>query len=469
MVYKKKNFWEYLFLISIFIFFFLPCLDTDLGWHLRYGQHFWQTGRFLTTNQISLLMPGYLWPNSYGLYQVIVWLVYHLAGQWGLTVLSSLVFGLVFWFCLKTSRSILVSLLAFLLIVFFGWGVVRFGIRAQIFSLLGISFCFWVIKDWSKRWLFLLPVFMFWANLHGAFVLGLVIIFLFSLFELDVKKFIQSGWAGLATLINPYGLKIYQEGWRHIFGVKLDQLIAEWAPPGFWGRSLVIASLAISLAVFLKVKKTSLVKTWLVFVLTAGLMSWQARRNLAILGLATALGGSFFNKVKKPNQNLNSLTQAGVILLLSFGLVFWLGKNIKFLADQTSWCKNQTTNYPCRAADWLAEKRLAGNIFNMYRWGGFLAWELPESKIFVDGRMPAWPHSSGQSPYTIFLKILQAQPDWNQKLKNHQIDYIFIPPGTFLDLELSATKSADKQDWPSDLEDWQEIYRDQKAVIYESI
>jgi hypothetical protein len=95
----------------------------------------------------------------------------------------------------------------------------------------------------------------------------------------------------------------------------------------------------------------------------------------------------------------------------------------------------------------------------MYEWGGFLIWQKPNVKVFVDGRMPAWKDENGKSPYQIFLEIIQTQPGWNEKLNQLKTDYILISNGTFLNLLLQ--KEANKYRW-------QPVYRDDIAVIYKN-
>jgi len=95
-----------------------------------------------------------------------------------------------------------------------------------------------------------------------------------------------------------------------------------------------------------------------------------------------------------------------------------------------------------------------------YEWGGFLIWQKPAVKVFVDGRMPAWRDKNGKSPYQVYLEIIQAQPGWNEKLRSLKTNYLLINSGTFLDLLLA--KEAKKYNW-------QEVYRDKTAVIYKNI
>ncbi len=100
-------------------------------------------------------------------------------------------------------------------------------------------------------------------------------------------------------------------------------------------------------------------------------------------------------------------------------------------------------------------------MYNTYEWGGFLVWQVPEMKMFVDGRMPAWIGEGGKSPYTSYLEIIQAQPGWNEYLLDMETKYLLIAPGTFLDLELDEGGAVK---WG-----WKEEYRDKGAVVYGKI
>ncbi len=123
----------------------------------------------------------------------------------------------------------------------------------------------------------------------------------------------------------------------------------------------------------------------------------------------------------------------------------------------SSWERFCQIRYACKAAEFLKKQPEKGVIFNTYEQGGFLIWQLPEYKVFIDGRMPAWPHPSGKSPYTIYLETLQTQPGWQETLKEYNINWLFIGPGTFMDLKIRENPESFG---------WQEVYRDKKAVIY---
>src|SRR4030065_573587 len=79
-------------LLFIFLLFFLPPTDSDVGWHFRYGQYFMETGMFLRENMLTYYLPGYIWSNSYGLYQIFTFNIYKLLGFLGLSLANSILF-----------------------------------------------------------------------------------------------------------------------------------------------------------------------------------------------------------------------------------------------------------------------------------------------------------------------------------------------------------------------------------------
>jgi hypothetical protein len=320
--------WRSFFFLAIFLIFFLPPLDTDLGWHLRYGDYFWRTGKFLTTNEFTLLLNHYVWPHSYTFYQIITALIFKLTKFWGLAFFSSFVLFFAFYFLyLLLEKNLETTLLAFLLITFFSWDVFNLGWRAQIFSFLGIS--------------------------------------------LNAKRNI---------------------------------------PFFFLNASLIIFN-----------------SSWL--------KKWQK------------------------DLNFISFNRALIILILCGGLFFQFPRTIQINRRWENYCQaRKNFSFPCQGVNFLKENNIKGNFYNAYERGGFLEWQLPQSKFFVDGHMPAWPTPSGKNPYTLYLEIIQAQTGWQKILEKYKINYLFIAQGIFLDIELKNNSLT---------HGWQEIFRDQKAVIYE--
>lgn len=459
-----------LLIIGLFLFFFLPPTDPDLGWHLRCGQQIWQQGKFCSQNTFSVLVENYLWTDIRILYQFLIYPFYKLFGLFGLSLINSLVMlvGLISWLSLSGKQEI--KIISLPLLIFFSWPVLGFGIRNQLLSLVFFICLLKLIELGNKgkiKWFLLSPLVMFlWANSHGGFVLGVFLLIVF-LFEKTIwlitsrqplkNYFFDLGIISLSigsTFLNPFGYKIYLEGWRHFSTVPLARLIAEWVPPHFWFQIAIGLFLAVTLWVLYQTRKKPLTIFKLLVLIALAFLALKARRDLAFFFF---FAGYVIATTKVKTKKLKPAVLLASIAIFTFSLFFQLPKTVMI---NSSWQRFCQIRYACQAVEFLKTQPEKGNIFNTYEQGGFLIWQLPEYKVFIDGRMPAWPTPSGKSPYTIYLETLQTRPGWQETLKDYNINWLFIGPGTFMDLKIRG----DPQ-----IFGWQEVYRDERAVIYKKI
>lgn len=465
--------------IFIFFYFFLPPIDTDLGWHLRYGEYFLKTGNWLRENEFTYFLADYQWANPFVLYEIIVASIYKIGGLPGLSLAFSFLITLTFWFYNKMNPKLpLINLLAFLAATALGWHVFALGMRAQIFSFLGIAILLFILQKLKKhpKAVILLPfLFFFWANTHGGFVLGFAVLGLAVIDAIilmckpishqvwkhsytSVLLLVSAASSAVATLINPYGVDIYKEVLRHA-QYPLDKLIAEWVPPSFEIKIFILAITLVS--VFLVKNSANRQKFfWVALAALFAILTFKARRFIPYFGLASAL--AIITSHEKWLSKIEKNVQKSAIPLLVAGfliLFFWIVP--RTLNTDTNWkeyCSANQVKQPCRAVEFIRVNPIPGqNVFTAYEWGGFLEWQMPQYKYFVDGRMPAWPTPEGKSPYTLYLEIIQAQPGYQEKLDKYGTDWLLIGAGTFLDIELRTKDLGER---------WKEIYRDTTAVIY---
>lgn len=430
--------------ISLFLFFLILPTDPDLGWHLKCGQLFWQNQSFCSQNEFSVFLPNYQSTYPAWLYQSTLFSLFNFFGPWSLTVFNALLLTLTaffFYHALKTNHFY--KILSLIIILFFSWGTLSLGIRSQLLGLFFFSLLLYLIPKKPK---FVPIIMLIWANTHGSFILGLILI-LVNLLNMPKKYIILSF---LATLINPFTWRIYHQAWIHFAGSPLSNLIAEWVPPSPPIQILIILIFLITFT-FLIIKKP---KPIIPTILTAGYMilALKARRHIPFFFLA-----NFYFLAPILPRLSKHLTKTLSIIATTFIFSFALIRFPKTISALSSW--PQFKDNPMNAINFL-QSQPPGRIFNRYEWGGLFIWYLPEHQIFIDGRMPAWPTPSGKSPYTIYLETLQTQPGWQKTLQDYKINWIFISPGTFMDLLLKPNPEKFN---------WQEAYRDDTAVIYKKI
>lgn len=447
-----------LFLLTVLCLGFLPVKDTDFGWHYRCGNQFLETGNLCLSNTFSYFLPNYKAYYSGHLYDIALALVYNHGGFLLVSIIGAVIFSLsalVFFLLIRSESWISIS--AFFIVFFLSYPIFNLGLRPQIVSYLFFLFLLFILKHKNLKLLFTLPfLFLLWVNIHIGFFIGLFILF-FYLFKQKKRTLIP--YIGiiflslLATLINPFGLKVYEEIFKHASS-PLNTMIAEWVQPTLWQAVFIIIISIVSFTIMVKNKTITLTQFLLLFFF--GVLVLKAQRNLPFF--YTIFFIIFLNKLKIKSENLNGILVPLLSSVIFFTVIVHVPSTILHGTHWNTYCNNSiTVAYPCAA---LKKYPLSGNVYANYEWGGFLIWQKPEIKVFVDGRMPAWKDENDKSPYQVYLEIIQIKSGWNEKLRSLKTDYIFINAGTFLDLLLQKNTSKFG---------WKEEYRDNFAVIYKNI
>src|ERR1700682_2613710 len=124
----------------------------------------------------SYTMSSYHFIDHEWLTDIFLAKIFPLVGFWGLGAIFTCLALLTVGFVLNFTYSDLMlvpTLLVSLLLLYYG------GTRAQVITWFFLGLLFWIIfinQGWP-RLKYLLPVLFFlWANLHGGFVIGLIVL-----------------------------------------------------------------------------------------------------------------------------------------------------------------------------------------------------------------------------------------------------------------------------------------------------
>ena len=166
-------------LILIFAMAARTPLDSDMWWHLRAGQETLETRYPVMVDTLSHTRLGERWVNHSWLSQVGMYLLYQTGGFFALgafvALLATISLGLVY---LQMDGPALLR--AFILIFIVPVAAMVWSARPQVVSLVffGIVGTILFLYKWRHRnylWT-LLFIFVLWSNLHGGYVLGLLLI-----------------------------------------------------------------------------------------------------------------------------------------------------------------------------------------------------------------------------------------------------------------------------------------------------
>ena len=239
----------YVFLISFACLYYVvnaPLLlgHYDLGWHLAAGDLIRDRGNIPFQDPWSFTSGGRQWFNLSWLWDVIASVIFQYTNFGGLILFviacGAVIVGYLTSICLSSGASpiaVCISVLSACLLypTFATYPNIYLAASPNISTML-FSVIFYGECLKRTRW-FLLPVIMvLWANLHGGFLLGLLIIGVFcgvALLRRDWANFKIYSFAGvgcfIATFINPLGWHIY-EGLATVLGHFSQAYITEWWP-----------------------------------------------------------------------------------------------------------------------------------------------------------------------------------------------------------------------------------------------
>ena len=252
--------------------------DTDIWGHVRFGLDFLASGHLPWRDPYSFTSDQ-AWINHEWLWDVLVGAVYQFGGLTGLLVFRA---ALVAAFLVVVDRATrrapawarVVTLLAVTLASVGQWT----STRPQLATLL-----LYAITLSSPDAMGLPGLFALWANLHGGWIMGFGALVVRAVLRPARRRVLLVVACGLATLLNPYGVRLWiaiadaiHRGWADV---------TEWAP--IWWLSTGSAPLFLWVALVL-------VAAGLSFVVAADRPAWiwtglsllAAARSRRLLALA---------------------------------------------------------------------------------------------------------------------------------------------------------------------------------------
>lgn len=465
-----------IFFSSLLAFFLkINLWDYDFWWHAA-------TGRYIVTekhlpDKDPFSFPSELQENKnsfperesfilkqYWLAQSLFYVVFSLAGPKGMILLRSLILVLTLFVVYRHLNKSGVRLYISFLFLFllFTVSTSATGERPVLFSFLFTAVVFLILEGYrteKSRKIFLLPPLMLlWANMHGGFILGDIIIAVFLIGEsINIfskksgyskqQKIIFYGMSLLAiacSFINPNGWGAFPVSLSGRYEV-FKQGIQEYKSPfAFYFEKIsairyseVILAVMTPLIVLLRNRKLHMTH----MLLLAGFYymaatAWRFMFFYAIIAVMIVaketdiIVDGFFRKRLQglAYKKLEYLLTAAALCSIS---LFMIGH---FRYDEFKFKISAGQSVPVAAVDFIEENRLPGNMFNEYGYGGYLAWRLyPWKKNFIDTRalnittmkeygwiIDATPFAEGMSPIASKTQV------WELLLAHYKVNFMLI-------------------------------------------
>jgi hypothetical protein len=473
-----------------------PLVEPDLGWHLRAGLDLIAQGwRVPDTDPYSHTMPDWHWVEHAWLTDGVLASIYQAAGPFGGVGLIGFFGGvtaLAWWIAAALApvhRTYRLSAIVASL-----WVALPFlGARTQLISLLGVAVVLTIwnrLQHGQRQWLWALPpLFFLWANLHGGFTAGLfVLTLLLSLSCLmtlcvqwqicqapldeavlswdDLQRWTLAVLVSLAvTLLNPYGWRLYGEIYESLTDRFMIDTLREWQPVSFqgWaGRAYGLYLLGLTGMMAGWYRRTEPVR-WALLLVMLGLSLLHWRNVTLFLIVSLPLAAELCAAVGEAVLRLAPLlkvhatgSRLALAMLAAMALSALGTEHLEHVwqSGRTPEAYFERTEYPIEAVRWIRTHRheTGTRLYNDYGHGGFLLWQLPGERIFIDGRMPAWRIKDRWIFHDYVALNRQDSPQLTL-LDRYGVDWAMIPRGSALAEALEPHPA------------WKKLYADAKVVI----
>jgi hypothetical protein len=380
--------------------------SVDLAYHVRAGEMILDTGRIPTTDTWSFTAAGSPWLNQQWGAQLILGLVYRLAGWTGLVLLRAGLVGLTFGFLFEACRRRGLDLrrAAWLTLGAFVVSAVALALRPQLLAMALLALTLLLVADRrahpDRLWAVPLIV-LVWANVHGSFFLGPVVLGLAWLEDVHDgvpnrhRLLLLAVVSAAIALVNPFGIGV----WTYAIGLSTNpfvtQRISEWQPttlrtvPGM----LLFGSVA---AVIVLIARRARLVAWptLASLGTFASIGVYAIRGVAWwpLGAAVAVAGLIAGPSERPRRPERStrlnVAIAGLIVIACILLLpIWRSTDARVRAPA-----GVVGEAPPGITEALRSIVKPGaHILNPQPWGSWFEFALPDAQIAIDSRIEVFP------------------------------------------------------------------------------
>lgn len=447
--------------------------DPDIWWHLRNARNLLRSGHFAQVDCWTFTVAGKPWIDFEWLSE-LAW--YGTWAKWGETGLFWLMTALVaaitvgtYWLAWLRSRDWLAAFLVSLLATHFY--VVSMGPRTILFGWLflvvelGILWALQSGRDFTA-WLPLL--FLVWINAHGTWFIGFVLMVVFfacgwvhgewgrltatAWTSRQKRKFLLvTGLCCVALFANPYGWRLAAYPVQAVFAGRLGtQFIAEWASLNFHaelGKEVLAMLLGLALLQLVRERRWPLqdvifalvavyaALTYVRFVFLAGILL------LPMLAMDCRLPAANSSETRPPDTRwINAVAMAVLLVLMA-----------RAAPGRARIHASVAKDFPEAAIPYVRSLAGKGRLFDEYMWGGYLEWNAPRVKEFIDPRADIFASAGVMDSYVRAVRM----KDPLGVLDQYKIRYVLLKADEPMAYLLEHTAG------------WKVSWQDRQAVAFE--
>ncbi len=447
--------------------------DPGTFWHTVVGDRILAAGTVPTQDEFSSTCGGQRWFAQQWLGEVVMSLVHRIGGLDGLLTGTAILIAMIYAGIgarlreagLSAPVCIVLTMLALAASAY------HFFPRPHLGTLAGIYLCYSILCDvdsghapWARA--LVLPVVMvFWTNIHGGAMGGVLTVLVVSAgwlasswFRVAGKKLtsrqvvmvgVMAGGCVAAVLVNPYGAAL-PALWIGLMGSDvLPRLMIEHAPLELLSvDGLMVGLVATAYGVILvRAWPSKRRVTWLVPLVWLVMAVSRVRHGplfaitatLAIAEMAPyARLGSLVEAFRRETVREGMMRNRGVWPALAlFGALVMQGAGVEAPVVGHGWARPPKGYWPTQTVEALASRARSGNprVFNDMLFGGYLIYHTPEVPVYLDDRCELY----GDSGLWNYARAC-ADPAYFDAMAHYEgIDTALVIANTMLDGHLARS------------------------------
>ncbi|HUK43016.1 MAG TPA: hypothetical protein VLW48_01095 [Candidatus Bathyarchaeia archaeon] len=424
---------------SVFVFDSGSIADPDIWWHLRNAEVFVQTHSVVHQDLYSFTVNGARWINEAWLGELPYYFAWEWLGIRGIYLVMlfevELILLGVFALAYIESRNVKAAFCASWLAVWLA--TVSFGPRTLLAGWMCLVAELLIFAQFKRNkdltWL-LPPLFALWSNLHGSWLIGMVLFGMFAASGLvegvwgrleatrwtpaRLRKLALVGALSIAGLFfNPYTYHLVSYPFNFAFRQRLNvNHVDEWMSLDFHGvRGKILFGMLAATIVLALVRKRHWRLDELAFTILGFYAAVTYSRFLFLAAIVvTPMLAKELNFLAPYRREIDKVgLNAALMLAIVLGCILRFPSRDYLLRDTVR-------NYPVQAMSYLRQFHPEGRVFNDCLWGGYLIWNARRIPVFIDSRIDIFEYNG------VFADYLDAMGGKNtlEVLDKYRIRYV---------------------------------------------
>ncbi|MEJ7749081.1 MAG: hypothetical protein WKF56_07240 [Candidatus Limnocylindrales bacterium] len=420
--------------------------SVDLTYHLRAGAQILDSRIIPDRDTWTFTAAGHPWVDQQWAAQAILALAERGLGWTGLVLLRALLVGFIFGgvALIAVRRGLPARIAALLTLAAFVVSASALALRPQLLGMACFVAVLLLLTDRrahpGRLWLIPLVV-AFWANLHGSFLFGPLVLGLAWLEDLHDwrpaphRVLAVAALSAVAACLTPFGPSV----WAYAVGLSVNpevtSRITEWQPTSLRDVPGMLFFASVAAVVVLLARRTQRV-SWptLLWLGIFAAIGTYAIRGVAWWPIAAAVAAS---GLLAPSAITRDLIRAEPPLMRRLNLAVSALVVAAGVAVLPAWRPSEpgletpagvVGNAPPGITAAIRQRIQPGDrLFNPQPWGSWFEYALPNLPVALDSRIELFP----STVWDEYERVVDGAEGWQERLASWDVSMVVVGPTDF--------------------------------------